>query len=246
MTATVAGIHLGIDTHANRPAANTVPDGSIYSCSDHSLVYKSNFAGNSWATWATVSAAGGGIPATLLDAKGDIIAASAADTAARLAAGANDTVLVAASGETTGLKWAAPLAGRARAYYRRTSGNYTVNTTSFADIDATNLNWTKTTGARRVRLWIKAGVSATTSGLTLELLVDGAALGGGDGGVWYSTIAGNDTKFVEVYTAVLTAASHTFKWQARMNVAGTGTIYAGTAAPATPLEAGLEESEFDT
>ncbi len=54
MTATVAGIHLGLDTHANRPAANTVPDGSIYSCSTHNLVYKSNLSGNSWATWATL------------------------------------------------------------------------------------------------------------------------------------------------------------------------------------------------
>lgn len=53
------------------------------------------------------SHAGSGISATLLDAKGDIIAASAADTAARLAVGANDTVLTAASGEATGLKWAA-------------------------------------------------------------------------------------------------------------------------------------------
>ena len=60
MTATVAGIHLGIDTHANRPAANTVPDGSIYSCSTHSLVYKSNYAGNSWATWATLGSSGSG------------------------------------------------------------------------------------------------------------------------------------------------------------------------------------------
>jgi hypothetical protein len=60
MTATVAGIHLGIDTHANRPAANTAPDGSLYSCSTHSLVYKSNFAGNSWATWATLGTVGGG------------------------------------------------------------------------------------------------------------------------------------------------------------------------------------------
>jgi hypothetical protein len=58
MVATVAGIHLGIDTHANRPAANTVPDGSIYSCSTHNLVYKSNYAGNSWATWATLGGTG--------------------------------------------------------------------------------------------------------------------------------------------------------------------------------------------
>lgn len=57
MTATVAGIHLGLDTHANRPAANTAPDGSMYSCSTHGLIYKSNYAGNSWSTWATLGGA---------------------------------------------------------------------------------------------------------------------------------------------------------------------------------------------
>lgn len=42
----------------------------------------------------------------IVDAKGDLIAASAADTPARLAVGANNKILMAASGETTGLKWA--------------------------------------------------------------------------------------------------------------------------------------------
>jgi hypothetical protein len=46
-----------------------------------------------------------GIPATILDAKGDIIAASAADTAARLAVGSDGSTLRAASGQTTGLEW---------------------------------------------------------------------------------------------------------------------------------------------
>ncbi len=44
-----------------------------------------------------------------LTTKGDIYAASAASTPARLAVGANGLGLVAASGETTGLKWSAVL-----------------------------------------------------------------------------------------------------------------------------------------
>jgi len=54
---------------------------------------------------STVSA---GIPATLLDAKGDLIVASAADTAARLPVGAtNGHALVVDSAESLGMKWAA-------------------------------------------------------------------------------------------------------------------------------------------
>ena len=48
---------------------------------------------------------------TIVDAKGDIIAATAADTVARLGVGANDTVLTADSTTSTGLKWATPAAG---------------------------------------------------------------------------------------------------------------------------------------
>ncbi len=53
-------------------------------------------------------AGGSGIPATLLDAKGDLIVASAADVAARLAVGTNTHVLTADSAEATGVKWATP------------------------------------------------------------------------------------------------------------------------------------------
>jgi hypothetical protein len=49
-----------------------------------------------------------GIPATIIDAKGDLIAGTAADTASRLAVGTNGQVLTADSTAATGLAWASP------------------------------------------------------------------------------------------------------------------------------------------
>ena len=48
---------------------------------------------------------------SLVDAKGDIIAATADNTPARLAVGTNGQVLTAASGQATGLQWATPVSG---------------------------------------------------------------------------------------------------------------------------------------
>ena len=58
-------------------------------------------------TWS----ADAGIPATLIDAKGDLIVGSAADTAARLAVGTNNYVLTADSAAANGIKWAAAAGG---------------------------------------------------------------------------------------------------------------------------------------
>lgn len=48
-----------------------------------------------------------GIQETILDAKGDLISATAADTPARLAVGSNNQILMADSTASTGIKWAA-------------------------------------------------------------------------------------------------------------------------------------------
>ena len=74
----------------------------------------------SWVSDAT------GIPATIFDAKGDIIAATAADTASRLAVGTNGYVLTADSTAATGLKWAAVDAGGTFSSYTPTWTNLTV------------------------------------------------------------------------------------------------------------------------
>jgi hypothetical protein len=56
-------------------------------------------------TWVTSDDANA-IQNTIVDAKGDLIAASASDVPARLAVGANNTILTADSTAATGLKWA--------------------------------------------------------------------------------------------------------------------------------------------
>lgn len=48
------------------------------------------------------------VPKSIVDAKGDLIAATADNTPSRLAVGANNTVLTADSSTATGLKWATP------------------------------------------------------------------------------------------------------------------------------------------
>jgi hypothetical protein len=61
-------------------------------------------------TWVTSDDANA-IQNAIVDAKGDLIAATAADTPARLAVGTNGQVLTADSAEATGLKWATASSG---------------------------------------------------------------------------------------------------------------------------------------
>ncbi len=61
--------------------------------------------------WLPVAPATSGSVATdaIWDTKGDLAVATAADTAAKLPAATNGYILTTASGETTGLKWVAPV-----------------------------------------------------------------------------------------------------------------------------------------
>jgi hypothetical protein len=66
----------------------------------------------------------------IVDAKGDLIAASAADTPARLAVGTNGQVLTADSAEATGIKWAAASSG---ALTLITTGSFSAVTSKSVD-----------------------------------------------------------------------------------------------------------------
>lgn len=90
-----------------------------------------------------------GIQPSIVDAKGDLIVATAADSVSRLAVGANDTVLVADSAESTGLKWSGNWQTWTPIIGNFTLGNGTANyryaqigKTVFVDV---NIIWGSTT-----------------------------------------------------------------------------------------------------
>ena len=84
--------------------------------------------GTLWTPAALTAADMGAIPTSIIDAKGDVIVGTAADTAARLGVGADGQVLTADSGEASGVKWAAASPFRkAGRYYLNgmAGGNFT-------------------------------------------------------------------------------------------------------------------------
>jgi len=75
--------------------------------------------------------------ATAIDAKGDLVAGTGADTFAKLTVGANDTVLTADSTTATGLKWAAAAAtGKPILQYVTASTTTPVSITSSSYTDS--------------------------------------------------------------------------------------------------------------
>jgi len=111
--------------------SNTPRPGYAWDATDN-VWYPIGTGPHTHADYITSSSA---INPTIVDAKGDIIAATAADTVARLAVGANGTVLTAASGQATGLEWATPSSGGMTVI---SSGNLTGSSISVTSISGYN------------------------------------------------------------------------------------------------------------
>jgi hypothetical protein len=115
---------------------------------------------NDGADTITISAAtsgSSGIPASTVDAKGDLIAGTANDTVARFGVGTDGQALVASSGASTGLAWAAP----APATHTHAAGDVTSGTVATARLGSGTAS--STTFLRGDQTWaVPAGGSGTT------------------------------------------------------------------------------------
>jgi hypothetical protein len=174
-----------------------------------------------------------------LTTKGDIYAASAASTPARLAVGANGTTLVADSAEATGLKWAT--VGGAP-----TSASNTVNTsestTSFTYTGLTTAQAvTITTGTKALVLVsakivtdsdFASGMSYAVSGATTIAATDNSYLCLAGGGNFNLRATGAS------YLTGLTAGSNTFTAQFRRVGGSGGTTVTYSARNITVIDMG--------
>lgn len=92
--------HLLTGDHASRPAFGDVPQGTLYACSDHDLIYQSD-GSTAWSTWSDVSGSAGGVATDAIwDAAGDLAQGTGANTAAKLSIGAAGSFLQVNSGAT--------------------------------------------------------------------------------------------------------------------------------------------------
>jgi hypothetical protein len=131
------------------------------------------------------------IAKTIVDAKGDIIAATGADTVSRLAVGANNTILTADSTTATGLKWSALSAG---GMTQLATGTLSGSTTVISTISG---------AYRDLILRVFNYVPASTGGLNLQFNGDSTSK---YTSIYYSS-SGENTTFGSNYTRLSEDAS---------------------------------------
>ena len=142
-------------------AASTSQSGAVQ-LSDSTSSTSTTLAATANAVKSAYDLANAAVAKSIVDAKGDLIAATAADTVSRLGVGANGTVLTADSAEATGLKWATPASGGGLTFIKSQTIGSAVSAVTVTDaFSATYDNYLIT---------INGGSGTTTGGNTYMTL----------------------------------------------------------------------------
>ena len=181
----------------------------------------------------TFNNAAAAIAKTIVDAKGDIIAATAADAVSRLAVGANNTVLTADSSQATGLKWATPAGGGKvlQVVNATTSTAVNITTTTLTDSGITaTITPTSATSKIFVIISMNAKISRSSNEIDIggKILRDATTILDYTTYGLFSTKAGNDSPTSTYYVfqptityldSPATTSATTYKLQARVDAA---------------------------
>lgn len=110
--------------------------------------------------------------------------------------------------------------------YTNMAASYATTSTSFVDIDATNLNLTVSTAGGRLMVALLGTTSASAgSTMFVDFMIDGVRIGDATNGLIRSAISVGVYPLTMMYwTGALAAGNHTFKVQWKMS-ANTGYLY---------------------
>ena len=174
------------------------------------------------------------IAKSIVDAKGDLVAATAADTVSRLAVGTNGHVLTADSTAATGIKWAAPAGGGKVLQVVSATKLDTFTSTSTSPVDITGLSVNITPSSASSKIMVFASISGNglnaSNGSVFRLIRDstdlivptspGSRIGGAIG-LFTTSISTVQQGSINYLDSPSSTSSLTYKIQGLANVAGT-------------------------